>query len=185
MQHAIDATQDAAGALVGRHQPPALDAGLVPALRAHVHQCFADNSPAAIWRCDDDTAARVAQLSPPAALALYRIAQEALTNIARHAHATRVMVALDGGRSALKLTVSDDGAGLAPGARHRKGHFGLSGMRERCVALGGSLRVSSTPGAGTTVCARLPWQHILSSPAGDAEHAGAAASPLAFHGSIT
>ncbi|VVD84425.1 histidine kinase [Pandoraea communis] len=166
IQNAATAAQDAADELVGRSRPPALDAGLVPALRTWLRGFGEHSGLTCIWRCDDVTRDRVANLSPDAVLALYRVAQEALTNVARHARASRVVVALDGGHRSLKLTISDDGCGLRRGARRKQGHFGLVGMRERCTALGGTLRIGSAQGSGTLVSARLPWHQILPAPAG-------------------
>ncbi|APD11446.1 hypothetical protein UC34_23865 [Pandoraea vervacti] len=177
IQNAANAARDAADQLVGRNRPPALDAGLAVSLRAWVRGFGEQSGLTCIWRCDDVTRERVANLTPDAVLALYRIAQEALANVARHARATRVVVALDGGHRSLKLTISDDGCGLARGARRKPGHFGLVGMRERCTALGGTLRIGSVQGSGTLVSARLPWHQILSAPTG---HHGP--ESLALHG---
>ncbi len=89
----------------------------------------------------------------PAAVeqALYRIAQEALTNVAHHAnaHTLAVALALDGRE--LSLRVQDDGIGFAAEAEPAAGHFGLPGMRERAQLVGGRLTVASRPGNGTTV----------------------------------
>ncbi|QDH61858.1 Oxygen sensor histidine kinase NreB [Pandoraea pnomenusa] len=186
IQTAASAAQDAADELVGHHRPPALEAGLVMALRAWVRGFGEQSGLACIWRCDDVTRERVAHLNADAMLALYRIAQEALTNVARHARASRVVVALDGSHRSLKLTISDDGCGLARGARRKQGHFGLVGMRERCTALGGTLRIGhgngSAQGSGTLVCARLPWHRILSSPAAAPAAGHQAPESLALHG---
>ncbi len=186
IQNAANAARDAADELVGRNRPPALDAGLVLALRAWLRGFGEQSGLTCIWRCDDVTRERVAHLSTDAVLALYRIAQEALTNVARHARATRVVVALDGSHRSLKLTISDDGCGLARGARRKQGHFGLVGMRERCTALGGTLRIGcgngSVQGSGTLVSARLPWQQILSSPAAALAAGHPAPESLALHG---
>jgi PAS domain S-box-containing protein len=86
---------------------------------------------------------------------LYRIAQEALHNAARHARATRVGVALSQDDSQIRLEVSDDGVGFDPHGAN-PGHFGLNTMRERASELGGRLEIDSGPGAGTLVRAILP-----------------------------
>ncbi|MCU0682746.1 MAG: sensor histidine kinase [Polyangiaceae bacterium] len=86
--------------------------------------------------------------------AAFRIVQESLTNVARHARASRVEVELAASAAELRLTVRDDGVGLPP-AGQRAG-MGLFGMRERVRALGGVLELTSAPGAGTTVEVRLP-----------------------------
>lgn len=87
-------------------------------------------------------------------LAVFRIVQEALTNVARHADATRVEVTLRGDAAALTLRVVDDGRGLAEhGASQR---HGLIGMRERALAVGGTLDVTTADPSGTRVEAVLP-----------------------------
>ena len=180
IQNVASAAQDAADEIVGRNRPPALEAGLVPSLRAWLRGFGEQSGLTCIWRCDDVTRERVANLTPDAVLALYRIAQEALTNVARHARACRVVVALDGSHRSLKLTIADDGCGLARGARRKQGHFGLVGMRERCTALGGTLRIGGAQGSGTLVSARLPWHQILPAPTG--QHGP---ESLALHGYVS
>ncbi|MEV6305826.1 sensor histidine kinase [Actinoplanes sp. NPDC051861] len=86
-------------------------------------------------------------------VALYRVAQEALTNARRHAGADRVSVVLRCADGTVVLEVADNGRGFAVESADGNG---LSGMRERLAALGGSVRVESAPGAGTRVVARLP-----------------------------
>jgi len=83
--------------------------------------------------------------------ALYRIADEALTNVLRHSGATAAELALSRNGRRVELTVKDDGVGFDPAAVVPNGHVGLQGMRERAQLVGGALEVSSAPGAGTTV----------------------------------
>jgi two-component system NarL family sensor kinase len=85
---------------------------------------------------------------------LYRVAQEALANVRKHAEATRVEVALRGAPGAVSLSVRDDGVGFDPGAVGERGH-GLIGMRERARLAGGRLRITSRPGHGTRVGLRV------------------------------
>jgi len=92
-------------------------------------------------------------LSPLLQATVYRVLQEALTNVARHAGARSVSVRLVRGADSVELRVQDDGAGFKPG---NSGRLGLRGMRERAALLGGSVRVDSHPGAGTTITARIP-----------------------------
>jgi len=90
------------------------------------------------------------------ALCLYRVAQEALRNVARHANARTVEVsvrALDGG---LQLAVRDDGAGFDAALHHNRRTLGLTSMRERVHLLEGELDIESAPGQGTTVLAWVP-----------------------------
>ncbi|HEX8172479.1 MAG TPA: ATP-binding protein [Thermoanaerobaculia bacterium] len=90
------------------------------------------------------------------ATAIYRIVQEALTNIARHAGATRVSVTLDVRDERVCLSVQDDGRGIEPGDLLRATSIGLLGLRERASAFGGEVEITGTPGEGTTVLVRLP-----------------------------
>lgn len=85
----------------------------------------------------------------------YRLVQEALTNIARHAHAHHVTIVLQGTPTHLVVSVEDDGVGFDVGIAH-PGHFGLIGMRERLALCEGTLEISSERGAGTHIVARLP-----------------------------
>ncbi|WP_378146064.1 sensor histidine kinase [Cnuibacter sp. UC19_7] len=91
-------------------------------------------------------------LPPATQSALYRIAQESLTNAVRHAQATTVVVRLDARPDAVELTVTDDGLGLRDADPGR----GMLGMRERAELLGGTLAVQPTEGGGTTVRAVIP-----------------------------
>jgi signal transduction histidine kinase len=91
--------------------------------------------------------------APAVATATFRIVQEALTNVARHAEAARVQVTLRQEGGAVRLVVADDGKGFDPDGL-KPGRFGLLGMTERAQALGGVVRVTSRPGSGT-VCTAL------------------------------
>jgi signal transduction histidine kinase len=96
------------------------------------------------------------ELESSVELELYRIVQEALNNVVRHAGADSVMVDVDVD-SRVAITIRDDGAGFDPGARAiRERRLGLTSMRERAEALGGTLIVESAPGAGTTVRVEVP-----------------------------
>lgn len=88
-----------------------------------------------------------------------RIGQEALTNIAKHAHATRVRIALEFDPGVLRLHVEDDGAGFNPGAKPADGHFGLTGMEERAKRIAGSITVTSAPGQGTSIVVEVPLEN--------------------------
>lgn len=90
------------------------------------------------------------------ALALFRVLQEALTNVARHAGAERVLIELSLEGSSAILTIGDDGRGIAPEALRRQNSLGLMGMRERALAFGGALEISAEVGRGTTVTVRVP-----------------------------
>jgi signal transduction histidine kinase len=84
---------------------------------------------------------------------IYRIVQEALRNVVRHANAKNVRIRLDQGDDELILTIQDDGHGFVP---ERDKGLGLLGMQERVTHLHGSFRIESTPGVGTSVRVELP-----------------------------
>jgi len=88
-------------------------------------------------------------------VALFRIAQEALNNTAKHASASKVTLGLEEAGGELVLSVADDGKGFDPAAAPR-GRWGMTTMRERAEAAGGRLSVDSSPGSGTTVRATVP-----------------------------
>ncbi|HZM78404.1 MAG TPA: sensor histidine kinase [Candidatus Limnocylindrales bacterium] len=88
-------------------------------------------------------------------VALLRIAQEALTNVGRHAGASKVAVVLDYGDGGVSLRVSDDGRGFDPAAAPAGG-FGLEGMRSRAAGVGGVVTVDTAPGRGVSVCLKVP-----------------------------
>ena len=87
--------------------------------------------------------------------ALYRIAQEALHNVVKHARASRVDLVLQQTEAGLRLDVCDNGRGFEAG-RSFPGHLGLRSMRERAEKLGGVLEITSAPGEGAHICVRLP-----------------------------
>lgn len=132
------------------------DLGLLPALRA-LGTAFEQRTGLAVVLELPDTPPAVSQ---DAELALFRAVQEALANVARHAEARTVTVALRTGDQRLALVVRDDGRGLPAGwsfeAQEAAGHMGLAGMRERLTALGGEVRVTAGWHGGFTLDVRLP-----------------------------
>jgi signal transduction histidine kinase len=104
------------------------------------------------------------RLPPEVETALYRIVQEALTNVAKHAHAENVSVVLEKREPSVRLIIEDDGRGFdvnsVLGSRRGSsvidGKLGLYGMRERAVLLGGTLTIESTPNVGTTIFVDAP-----------------------------
>jgi signal transduction histidine kinase len=91
-----------------------------------------------------------------AALCVFRIAQEGLRNIARHAKASRATVSLRRLNGGLQLLVSDNGAGFDPAGHRTRTSLGHASMQQRASLLGGKLDIVSTPGRGTTVLAWIP-----------------------------
>ena len=95
------------------------------------------------------------KLPPPLKETVYRIAQEALHNAVKHAHAGQVAIRLSVDQGAVELEIVDDGVGFEP-TEPKPGHLGLHSMRERAVAQGGEIVIDSRRGVGTTIHARLP-----------------------------
>jgi signal transduction histidine kinase len=82
---------------------------------------------------------------------IYRIAEQAVANVAQHANATHLTVRLTSRNKYLKLNISDDVCGFNPGNVEREGHYGLQGMRERAKMIGGDLEIQSQPGGGISI----------------------------------
>ncbi len=140
-------------------RPPYLeDLGLVPSLETLVRNLQEPHSP----QMRLEVHGNPVRLPPDAELALYRIAQEALQNALRHAQAQHIAVILTFTEDEVSLAVSDDGRGFTvpgqPDVFTREGHFGILGMRERALLLGGHIHIHSAPGQGTTVVARFPFR---------------------------
>ncbi|HEX2700022.1 MAG TPA: GAF domain-containing sensor histidine kinase [Acidimicrobiales bacterium] len=153
----IDAAFGELRALILELRPPAVEAdGLVTALRKHLDVVGRAHGLAVSVAVAGDPAGADA-LAPEQERALFRIAQEAVTNAVRHAAAStiEVVVAFDVGGAS--VAICDDGAGFDPAARsvHSR-RLGLTSMRERAQELGGQVRITSAPGQGTTVRAEVP-----------------------------
>jgi len=139
--------------IAGRLRPATLDVSLEAAAEGLVEEfraslgipCELDNRLPSGLALDDKLAT-----------AAFRIIQESLTNVARHADATRLRVVLAMKDGSLHMQVHDDGRGLDLESGHPNPSFGLSGMRERAAMLGGKVEITSKPGEGTTVDARIP-----------------------------
>ena len=138
-------------AIVGLRAPDLADRALGPALQALCVD-FAERTGLDVTCQVDDPAN---DLRPAVAEALWRITQEALTNVEKHAEAGSVSVALMCEPDAVALRIVDDGVGLAEGAELLPNCFGIRGMRERVEGLGGTLAVRGGP-SGTAVDAQLP-----------------------------
>jgi PAS domain S-box-containing protein len=106
--------------------------------------------------CDFVAEADVSALAPERATAIFRICQEALTNVARHAEATQVHIRLWEGQQQLRLEVQDNGRGISTSETAHPRSFGLLGMQERAFLLGGEFQLTGRPNQGTTVTARIP-----------------------------
>jgi PAS domain S-box-containing protein len=106
--------------------------------------------------CRVELATEQSAVDATRATAAFRIFQEALTNVARHAGATQVLVRFTLSAQALDLSVQDNGRGISEGALADSGSLGLVGMRERATTLGGTVTITGVPGRGTTLTLHLP-----------------------------
>lgn len=144
-------------------RPPLLkESGLAAALRSHVRSVAREGDLEIAIRAEDVEAL----LSRESKLALYRIVQEALTNVTRHASASRVGVELAVEEQEIRLDVVDDGVGFDPGRPDPSGGRGLGivGIMERAAIIGGVARVESTPEKGTRVSVRIPRVSLEEAP---------------------
>lgn len=128
------------------------DLGLVPALRSYA-QRLAERGGLTLTLALDDAPGR---FGPALENALFRIAQEATTNVLRHARATRLTLSLTRSDCEWVLVIEDDGVGLPAAPAAAPAHFGMLGMRERAALLGGQLQVTSGKPRGLRIEARLP-----------------------------
>lgn len=144
---ASSALEEARTAIAGLRPSVLDDLGLAPSLES-----LANSIPDVIASVDLEDV----DLAPHAQVALYRIAQEALQNVQKHADADNVHLSLSAEDGFVRLVVKDDGAGFEPDSRGSPLAFGLVGMRERSELVGGHLTVSSCSGRGTTVEVTVP-----------------------------
>ena len=159
LERALNDTRSGLGdtrrALQDLRAEPIENLGLLLALE-QLGEAFRDRSG---LPCQVSLPETILPLSPAVQNALYRSAQEALLNIDRHANARHAWVMLEWSTIENEidccLTVRDDGQGFLPEAAAQDGHFGLRGMRERAALLGGTCRIVSEPGQGTTVTLHL------------------------------
>ncbi len=158
----LDSTAAASVRIAKSLRPSILDDGIVPAIEWQLRE-FARR-----MDIDADFAEpeHEPKLTSDQSIALFRVVQEALNNVAKHAQARHVDVVMFARTNELTLEIRDDGRGLPldeAGARiERRGAFGITGMRERIVSLGGWMDVTGAPGRGTTVMVGIPVQAMES-----------------------
>lgn len=153
----LESTAGAIENVMSELRPPMLDDyGLLPALQWYANE-FSSRTGIQVRVDGDEGMKRLPQASE---IALFRIAQEALNNVAKHAHAGHVRVALERSATGFIMSVWDDGVGIdappASGTRRRTG-LGMVTMRERTQAVGGRFEVRSAPDGGTRVAVRIPF----------------------------
>lgn len=147
--------------LARRLRPPELDdLGLLPAIEARARSV----SELTGVRVTVESDGTEPKLAPEAVLAVYRIAEEALLNVARHSDATEARVGLRRVNGSLMLDVQDDGVGFDPGEALERAAptAGILGMQERAEYLGGHMRMETSAGAGTRVHVEFPLSRLLS-----------------------
>ncbi len=153
MMQAIDKTVDTVRRISSELRPSVLDdIGLVAAIRWQAKQCEAQAG--IVCRCDfrvEDV-----RLEQQQSTAMFRVLQEALTNVLRHAQATRVDITLEKENDELLLTIRDNGRGITADQQSDRLSLGLLGMRERVNLIGGTIRIAGVEGKGTVIAVRVP-----------------------------
>lgn len=147
-----DSAAMASSRIVRDLRPPILDYGIV----ASLEWLTRDFRQRLNIRCNFNCSTEEIELSRDAATAVFRIVQEALNNITKHAGADRVQLWLEAKTDTLHLEIGDNGKGLGGQDMQKQGSFGLRGMKERALQLGGALDILSTPNEGTVIKLTLP-----------------------------
>lgn len=153
MKQAVDRTIHIVRHVTSALRPAALDLGLTAALEWLVEDFTSHSTIDCELRTNEEYEV---VLDDGQTTALFRIVQESLTNVLKHASASEVHVSLQVEDGQIRLEVRDNGGGFAAGAGRRAGAFGLMGMRERALMLGGNADIRSAVGRGTSVLVRLP-----------------------------
>ncbi|MDQ9171451.1 sensor histidine kinase [Oxalobacteraceae bacterium R-40] len=152
--HHIDNTIKAVRTIINNLRPSVLDLGLHAAIEWQVNE-FSRRTGIECKITKDDTATEF-ELDDQRATALFRILQESLTNVARHAQATCVDIELQRNDDTFIMRIRDNGVGIYPGCRRKPNSFGLLGIGERISMLGGEFSVDSGPGKGTLLSISIP-----------------------------
>ncbi|MEO7548106.1 MAG: ATP-binding protein, partial [Ramlibacter sp.] len=127
------------------------DLGLVPAIEWLVQNFSQRSGVACSLTVNEDV-----ELLEPYATGVFRIVQDSLANVAKHAQATLVQVQIERSATAVTLHVTDNGRGFSPAAPRQPHSLGLMGLRERAQLLKGSLHIDSAPGRGTKINVQIP-----------------------------
>lgn len=152
LEDIVDQTVEATHRISSDLRPDILNLGIVAAIEWLARQ-FKKNIGI---ECTFITNAEDIPVTSEQSIALFRICQESLNNIAKHAHASLVTITLSTSALEVELQVADDGIGISPSNHHKANTFGLRGMAERISILHGNLSISSAASKGTLISARLP-----------------------------
>jgi signal transduction histidine kinase len=147
----IDRSIDAMHRIVLDLRPCMLDFGILAAIESHLKQFETQTGVHYVLRSNQTEI----ELDPNQTAGLFRMFQEALTNIAKHAKASRITVSLACTRHHVSLKITDNGRGMTASDRAKPTSFGLRGMMERAQALNGSVTLSANAGGGTTVAIKM------------------------------
>ena len=159
MTHLVDAATAAGRRVAAQLRPAVLDLGLTEGLHWLAEQFTQRYDIPVAHQLDD-----AGELDDMTAIQIFRIAQEAFTNIARHAQAKSVQFTASRAPGLIALDIVDDGIGFTPATQTSASSFGLRGMRERAHLLGGTLDCISVPNRGTTLRLRVPCGERSESP---------------------
>ena len=155
VENLIDKCTAAANDISHSLRPSTLDSfGIIAAMEIEVDEFEQRTGITCVFDHPDEDIT----LGPNIAIALFRILQETLTNIMKHAHASKVQIALHNQATHVEMIVSDNGCGFTESDRIKPRSFGLRGIKERVAYFGGNVHISGTPGSGTTIKACIPHQ---------------------------
>lgn len=154
MMALIETTINTVRRIASELRPGVLDdLGLVPAIEWQIEQFQARSG----LKCHWTSNANEIELTRERATAVFRILQEILTNVLRHASAANLYVRLNRSENYFELEVKDDGRGITENQRRNSGSLGLLGMKERALLVGGEVHITGKEGGGTTVLVRVPF----------------------------
>jgi signal transduction histidine kinase len=148
----IDRTIEAGHRIVLELRPGVLDMGIIAAIEWLTHEFEKQNG----IPCTFSSNSADIPILPSHAAAIFRMVQEALTNVAKHAHATQVRVTIVSTDYDITFMVGDNGTGLEKGHENKPNSFGLLGMAERCKEIGGTVWIESKPENGCVVTIKIP-----------------------------
>jgi signal transduction histidine kinase len=151
----VDRTIEGIRRIIGRLSPLVLqELGLISAIRKEAKDLAKTAGVQARVAIGDD----VGRFDPVIETAIYRVVQESLHNVAKHAQAQNVNIQMEREGESLRLIIEDDGVGIRAITNPLRPSFGMAGMQERIITLGGEMRVISHKGEGTKISIRVPLQ---------------------------